>query len=220
MNFTYKAKTPHTITVRVGEMLDDKGNVNRTPPNKSNIRYQEIKVNVKPSQTEYQIKVQEDERNTRANKAVPLPKGFPPLVPFRYAEVEGVKAVMVAKDFTQLAYHTYWDEQASSFKSDNDILNQVWDLSKYSIKATTFNGLYVDGDRERIPYEADAYLNQLSHYTTDREFAMARRTIGVFYENPTWPTEWQQHVPLLIYADYMYTGNTELISTLLRSFKT
>ncbi len=211
MNFTYNAKTPHTVTVRVGEMVDDKGNVNRTPPKFSNIRYQELKVDVKPGQTEYQIKVQTDERNTRPNKAIPLPDGFPPLVPFRYAEIEGFEGELNAENFTQLAYHTYWDEEASSFKSNNKILDQVWDLCKYSIKATTFNGLYVDGDRERIPYEADAYLNQLSHYTTDREFAMARRTIEYFMQHPTWPTEWQQHVPLLIYADYMYTGNTELV---------
>ena len=211
MNFTYHAKTPHTLTVRVGEMLDDNGNVNRTVPEKSNIRYQEIKVDVKPGKTDYQIQVQTDERNTRPNQAIPLPDGFPPLVPFRYAEIEGFQGALEANSFTQLAFHTYWDEKASSFKSDNNILNQVWDLSKYSIKATTFNGLYVDGDRERIPYEADAYLNQLSHYTTDREYAMARRTIEYFMKNPTWPTEWQQHVPLLIYADYLYTGNTELI---------
>jgi len=211
MNFKYVAKTPHTVTVRVGEMLDDNGNVNRVVPKKSNIRYQELKVDVKPGKTQYQIQVQSDERNTRANKAVPLPNGFPTLVPYRYAEIEGFQGNLKAEDFTQLAFHSYWDEEASSFKSDNDILNQVWDLSKYSIKATTFNGLYVDGDRERIPYEADAYLNQLSHYTTDREYAMARRTIEYFMKNPTWPTEWQQHVPLLIYADYMYTGNTELI---------
>lgn len=211
MDFNYTAKTPHTLTVRIGEMANDDGSVNRTPPIKSNIRYQEIKVDVKPGQIKYQIKIHEDERNTRANKAVPLPDGFPPLVPFRYAEVEGAKNDLKAENFTQLAYHTYWDEEASSFESNNDILNQVWDLCKYSIKATTFNGLYVDGDRERIPYEADAYLNQLSHYTTDREYAMARRTIEYFMKNPTWPTEWQQHVPLLIYADYMYTGNTELV---------
>ncbi|PQJ76562.1 sulfatase-like hydrolase/transferase [Polaribacter glomeratus] len=219
INFTYNAKTPHTLTFRVGEMLDDKGNVNRSPPEKSTIRYQEIKVDVKPGQKEYQILVQTDERNTKINKAIPLPKGFPPLVPFRYAEVEGNQETITANNFTQLAYHTFWDEKASSFESNNDILNQVWDLSKYSIKATTFNGLYVDGDRERIPYEADAYLNQLSHYTTDREYAMARRTIEYFMKNPTWPTEWQQHVALLIYADYMYTGNTELIARYYEALK-
>ncbi len=211
MNFSYEAKTPHTLTIRVGEMVNDKGNVNRTPPAKSNIRYQELKVDVKPGQTQYQIEVQKNERNTRPNQAVPLPDGFPPLVPFRYAEVEGAQEPISAEDFEQLAFHTFWDEEASDFASNNDILNQVWDLCKYSIKATTFNGLYVDGDRERIPYEADAYLNQLSHYTTDREFAMARRTIEYFMKNPTWPTEWQQHVALLIHADFMYTGNTELI---------
>jgi len=211
MDFEYVAKTPHTLTIRIGEMVDDNGNVNRTPPAKSNIRYQELKVDVKPGQTKYQIEVQKNERNTRANKAIPLPDGFPPLVPFRYAEIEGAQESILADNIEQLAFHTYWDEEASSFESDDDILNQVWDMCKYSIKATTFNGLYVDGDRERIPYEADAYLNQLSHYTTDREFAMARRTIEYFMKNPTWPTEWQQHVALLIYADYMYTGNTELI---------
>ncbi len=219
MDFTYDAKTPHTLTIRVGEMVNEDGNVNRTPPAKSNIRYQEIKVDVKPGQTKYQIEVQKNERNTRANQAIPLPDGFPPLVPFRYAEIEGAQETLTAEDVEQLAFHTYWDESASSFESDNDILNQVWDLCKYSIKATTFNGLYVDGDRERIPYEADAYLNQLSHYTTDREFAIGRRTIEYFMKNPTWPTEWQQHVPLLIHADYMYTGNTELIERYYEALK-
>lgn len=211
IDFNYNAKKPHTLTFRIGEMVDEEGNVNRTPPAKSNIRYQEIQVAVKPGKTKYQIEVQKNERNTRPNQAIPLPKGFPSLVPFRYAEVEGAQETVSKEDFQQLAFHTYWDEEASSFESDDDILNQVWDLCKYTIKATTFNGLYVDGDRERIPYEADAYLNQLSHYTTDREFAIARRTIEYFMKNPTWPTEWQQHVPLLIHADYMYTGNTELI---------
>ncbi len=211
MDFTYNAKIPHTLTIRIGEMINEQGNVNRTPPVKSNIRYQELKVDVKPGQTKYQIEVQKNERNTRANQAIPLPDGFPPLVPFRYAEIEGAQETLTAENVQLLAFHTYWDDSASSFESDNDILNQVWDLCKYSIKVTTFNGLYVDGDRERIPYEADAYLNQLSHYTTDREFAIGRRTIEYFMKNPTWPTEWQQHVPLLIHADYMYTGNTELI---------
>ena len=213
IDFNYEAKEPHTLTVRIGEMLDDNGNVNRTPPAKSNIRYQEIKFDVTPEKTNYQIKINPvpDKRMKGPSKAIPLQKGWPVLQPFRYAEVEGAKTDLKGDDFEQLRYTSYWDDNASSFSSNNNILNQVWDFCKYSIKATTFAGLYVDGDRERIPYEADAYLNQLSHYTTDREFAIARRTIEYFMEHPTWPTEWQQHVALLIYADYMYTGNTELI---------
>ncbi len=218
LDFNYKGMTPHTLNIRIGEQLEGE-NINRKPPEKSHIRYQEIKVKVRPEQSKYQLQILPDKRNTLADKAIPLPKGFPVLMPFRYAEVEGAQYPLNANDFRQLRHRTYWDDHASSFKSDNDILNQVWDFCKYSIKATTFNGLYVDGDRERIPYEADAYLNQLSHYTTDREYAIARRTIEYFMENPTWPTEWQQHVALMIYADYMYTGNTELIETYYEDLK-
>lgn len=210
INFTYNAKTNHTLTFRIGEQLDGQS-INRKPAEKSHIRYQEIEVPVKVSQTEYQLPVKADKRNTLPGKALPLPEGFPVLMPFRYAEVEGAQETLTSENFMQLAYYSYWEDDTSSFESSNDILNQVWELCKYSIKATTFNGLYVDGDRERIPYEADAYLNQLSHYTTDREYAIARQTIEYFMENPTWPTEWQQHVALMFYADYMYTGNTELI---------
>ncbi|RTE53892.1 DUF4976 domain-containing protein [Arenibacter aquaticus] len=210
LNFTYNAKTAHTLTVRIGEQLEGE-KINRTPFKRSHIRYQEIKVAVTPEQTQYQLQIKPNKRNTLPGKALPLPEGFPVLMPFRYAEIEGSQEPLIAENFTQLAHHSYWEEDASSFKSSDDILNQVWDLCKYSIKATTFNGLYVDGDRERIPYEADAYLNQLSHYTTDREYAIARQTIEYFMEHPTWPTEWQQHVALMFYADYMYTGNTELI---------
>lgn len=221
IDFNYEAKEPHTLTVRIGEMLDDNGNVNRTPPAKSNIRFQEIKVDVTPEKTNYQIKISPvpDKRMKGPSKAIPLKKGWPVLQPFRYAEVEGAKTALKGDDFEQLRYTSYWDDNASSFSSNNNVLNQVWDFCKYSIKATTFAGLYVDGDRERIPYEADAYLNQLSHYTTDREFAIGRRTIEYFMEHPTWPTEWQQHVALLIYADYMYTGNTELIERYYEALK-
>lgn len=211
IEFIYKANKPHVITIRIGEELDGE-NINRKPFEKSHIRFQEVKMRVNPRQTKYQLKIVPDKRNTLEGKAIPLPEGFPVLMPFRYAEIEGVQGFIKADDFEQLRYRTYWEEDTSYFNSDNQILNQVWDLCKYSIKATTFNGLYVDGDRERIPYEADAYLNQLSHYATDREYAMARRTIEYLMEHPTWPTEWQQHMALMIYADYMYTGNTELIS--------
>lgn len=211
INFNYTAKKPHVLTVRIGEQLEGE-NINRNPHPKSHIRYQEIKVEVKPGKTKYQLMIAPDKRNTLPNKAIALPKGFPVLMPLRYVEIEGALSPMTAENIEQLRHRSYWEDDTSKFISDNEILNQVWDLCKYSIKATTFNGLYVDGDRERIPYEADAYLNQLSHYTTDREYAMARRTIEYFMEHPTWPTEWQQHVALLLHADYMYTGNTELIA--------
>ncbi|MEM9849039.1 MAG: sulfatase-like hydrolase/transferase, partial [Bacteroidota bacterium] len=208
MEFDYTAKKPHTLTIHVGEKLQD-GKIDREPG--GHIRYQELQVAVKKGTHTYQLPVKVDKRNTLPNKAVQLPEDFPVLVPFRYVEIYNAAGKLEPKNFRQLAFFNYWENDQSSFSSSNDILDQVWDLCKYSIKATTFAGLYVDGDRERIPYEADAYLNQLSHYTTDQEYAIARSTIEYFMEYPTWPTEWQLHVALMVHADYMYTGNTELI---------
>jgi len=208
LEFQYNTTENDTLVVHIGEELVD-GKINRNP--KGTIRYQEIKVPVNPNKQDYVLSIKPDKRNTKP-VAIQLSNSFPVLMPFRYAEIENFKQDFSVDDFSQLAYHSYWEEEASYFNSSDTILNKVWDLCKYSIKATTFAGLYVDGDRERIPYEADAYLNQLSHYTTDREYAMARQTIEYFMKHPTWPTEWQLHVALMFHADYMYTGNTELIA--------
>ena len=207
LELAYRTKKKGTLTVRLGEKLLE-GRLDRNPG--GTISYQEVELDVVPEKQIYQIELVPDQRNTLPGKAIALPDSFPVLMPFRYVEVEGVKDLS-AGDLTQLAYFNYFDESTSSFSSSNDILDQVWDLCKYSMKATTFCGYYVDGERERIPYEADAYLNQLSHYSVDNEYAMARKTIEYFMQKPTWPTEWQLHVALMFYQDYMYTGNTELI---------
>lgn len=207
LTLQYTAKKRDTLTIHLGEQLEQ-GRIQRNPG--GTIRYQKIRLPVEPNTTKYSLAIKPDRRNT-GPRAVPLPDSFPVLIPFRYCEIENAAEPIHADALTQLAYFSYWENDQSYFHSSDTILNQIWDLCKYSIKATTFAGLYVDGERERIPYEADAYLNQLSHYCTDREYSNARQTIEYFMHHPTWPTEWQLHVALMFYADYQYTGNTELI---------
>lgn len=206
LEINYSAKTAETLTIRLGEKLAN-GKIDKNPG--GTIRFTELKLNVTPNKTKHQIELVPDERNTKS-VAVALPDSFPVITPFRYVEIEGAKNLQKS-DLTQISYFNYFDNKTSSFTSSDSILNQVWELCKYSQKATSFAGYYVDGDRERIPYEADAYLNQLSHYSVDNEYAIARKTIEYFMDFPTWPTEWQLHVALLFYQDYMFTGNTELI---------
>ena len=206
LEINYSTQKPKTLTIHLGEKLLN-GKIDREPG--GTIRYQKVQLEVSPEKKNYQIELKPDKRNTN-EMAVALPDSFPVIMPFRYAEIEGAQSLTL-ENVTQVAYFTYFEEESSSFNSSDTILNQVWEMCKYSQKATSFAGYYVDGDRERIPYEADAYLNQLSHYSVDNEYAIARRTIEYFMEKPTWPTEWQLHVALLFYQDYMYTGNTELI---------
>jgi len=63
-----------------------------------------------------------------------------------------------------------------------------------------------------MPYEADAYIQQLGHYAVDREFTAARYTILFLLSHAAWPTEWQMHTVKMAYEHYLHTGDTELIA--------
>ena len=208
LELNYQATKAGTLIIRLGEKLLD-GKIDRNPG--GTIRFSEVKLNVSPKQRSYTLKLVPDKRNTLQDKAVQLPDSFGVVTPFRYCEIENAKHEISANDLIQRAYFSYFDYSQSNFTCSDTILNQVWALCKYSMKATSFTGLYIDGDRERIPYEADAYINQLGHYNVDREYAMARQTIEWFMKKPTWPTEWILQTAMLMMQDYMYTGDTELL---------
>ncbi|WP_309399250.1 alpha-L-rhamnosidase C-terminal domain-containing protein [Cerasicoccus maritimus] len=186
--------------VHLGEKLDAEGRVDRNPP--GCIRYCCIELDV--SEAGERLVIPPDQRNTGPG-AVKMPPEIGEVFPFRYVEVEA------GPDFdpqcvTQLAAHYPFDDDASHFECSDSGLNAVWNICKYTIKATTFCGVYVDGDRERIPYEGDAYINQLGHYCTDQEYAMPRYSHEYLLQQPTWPTEWQYHSVMMAWEDFCYTG--------------
>ena len=134
------------------------------------------------------------------------PPNMREIMPFRYVELHGLERLPDAGEIVRITRHTEFDDDASYFSSDNRTLNDVWELCKYSIKVTTFLGLYVDGDRERKPYEGDTYINQLSHYGVEDHYLTGRLTHEHLLEYPTWPMEWRQHSVLMAWVDYLYSG--------------
>lgn len=203
------------ISVLLGEKSVGGTHVDTQPG--GHIRFAAYSMPVKAGYGTYNVELRPDKRNTRAHpvdsaaQPILLPDSIGVVFPFRYCEITGLKGGVDAENTKQLSVHYPFDESASMFHSSDSVLNAVWDLCKYSIKATSFCGYYVDGDRERIPYEADALLNQLSHYCVDREYGMARQTMEYLMQNPTWPTEWQLSMVFMFWYDYLYTGDKELL---------
>ncbi len=197
-----------TLIVHLGEKLSEAGKIDRTPG--GTIRYQKVKLAVKKGRSLYQTILAADKRNT-TGAAVLLPDSLGIVTPFRYCEIENCNIDIKAENINQKALWYFFDDKASSFTCSDTILNKVWEICKYSMKVTSFAGIYVDGDRERIPYEADAYINQLGHYYTDREYSIARMTNEYFIDHPTWPTEWILQTVPMFYNDYMFTGNPESV---------
>lgn len=211
-----------TLTVRFGEKLLDH-QIDRNPP--GTIRYAEVSADSSVDEP-LRVSPTADARNAGAafhGQAPPVmtPPEWGVVLPFRWVEIEGLPAVVAADRIVRrAAFPVDWDDAAAAFECSDETLNRVWDLCRYSIKATAFAGVYVDGDRERIPYEADAYLNQLSHYYAEGDIGIARRTIDWLIDNPTWPTEWQPHLVFMAYADWMQTGDAEWLKTRYAALKT
>ncbi len=204
-----------TVTIHLGEAVQNDGHVNRHPG--GTIRYAQYHLPLMKGTHTYHLKIRPDGRNTdvRANESSVKPILMPDYVgevyPFRYCEIENYRPDITFQDVIRPSVHYWFDDGTSSFVSSDTILNKVWDLCKYTIRATSFAGVYVDGDRERIPYEADALINQLGHYGVDHEYSMARYSVDYLIDYPTWPTEWILQSVLMVWYEYLYTGDIQLV---------
>ncbi|MDO6446963.1 alpha-L-rhamnosidase C-terminal domain-containing protein [Colwellia sp. 1_MG-2023] len=193
-----------------GERGSDLG-IMRDLAKKSSVRFYTVPLNINAKSDVYRVQPPKNKLNTKSNKAIAIPGRFGRIAPFRYIEIEAKGLTLSDISAIQIAVHYPFNDYASFFHSSDETLNAIWALSKYSMKATSFAGVYVDGDRERIPYEADAYINQLSHYLVDDEYSIARHSHEYLLTNPTWPTEWKQHSIMMAWTDWMYTGDLESI---------
>jgi hypothetical protein len=142
---------------------------------------------------------------------VTMPEHTGEVAPFRYAELENLPPGIGAEQLVQEVWHVPYDPDAAAFTSSDAVLDEVWELCRHSIVATSFAGLYVDGDRERRPYEADALINALGHYAIDAHYETARHTWRFLLEHPTWPTEWILQAPLLAWYDLLWSGETTAV---------
>jgi alpha-L-rhamnosidase len=215
------AKLDGSLSVHFGEDFKN-GRINRQPL--GTVRYAMVETRLN-SADKIIVAPPADQRNTQNDRpntppAVRTPAEWGVVLPFRWVEIEGWPGELLPESIVRKsAFATTWDDAAASFQCSDGMLNRIWELCRYSIKATTFAGVYVDGDRERIPYEADAYLNQLSHYYTDRDTGMARDTFDHLMKYPTWPTEWSFHMIFMAHADYMQTGDTKWLAGRYESLK-
>jgi len=168
----------------------------------------------------YRVPFTADARNTTGEAAALPPETGGIIMPFRYVEVEECPFPVTANAIRQVVAAYPFDNDAAAFASNHRALDRVYSFCKHSIKATTYAGLYVDSDRDRIPREVSAYINQLGHYALDREFTLARYSHEYLMANPTGPTEWQQHAVMMAWTDWMYTGNTQSLARCYADLKT
>lgn len=138
---------------------------------------------------------------------------------FRYVELIGLDEVTkktVIQDLNTIngwAVYQKFDEEDSYFESSGVdealLLNLLYELSKYTIKATN-QDVFVDSQaRERAPYEGDLLVNSNTSYSVRCNYSLARHSNEWLIDNPTWPNDYSLFSVEMAYWDYMYTGNSD-----------
>ena len=197
------------IQASFGEMADGFA-VNAHPPAHSSIRYTNIVFTLQDGNLVYPVRPPVYPAYN-IQRTINPPPSLGAVTPFRYFELTNFPGKLTTNDVVQERLLDDFNTEAASFDSSSPALNQVWDLCRTSMQIFTFDGIFVDGDRERTPYEADSYIHQLSLYAVDREFVMTRCSFEYLLLHPTWPTEWKFHMIFIAWADYLQTGNTDLL---------
>ena len=142
----------------------------------------------------------------------PTPVGrFGTVMPFRWLEVVDAPFEVNAANVRQVPIHYPYDMGEERFECDSPELVRVHDFCKHTILATTFTGKFVDGDRERLPYEADSYITQLGTYAMTSDDTLVRAMADYLATHTTWPTEWKQFFISIVHADWMHSGRTDLV---------
>ena len=205
--------------VRLGELLKPDGSVNMKPG--ATIRAARV-TGVVEADGVLRVPLVADRRNTnggREGAAILIPPEHGVIMPFRYVEVMQAPFTVTKDTVRMVAVNYPIDLTESSFSCSDERLNRIYDLCKHTILVSSFAGIYVDGDRERIPYEADAYINQLSDYAVHSDYSLARASHAYLMKHPTWPTEWKQHSILMAWADWMWTGDRQSLARCYESLK-
>ncbi len=191
------------VVVHLGERALPGNTVNRTPG--GTVGYQRVEFTTRPGTHTYLLDIPRKGKNQPHTQL--LPAAMPEVCPFRYAEIERAPSRVAAADVRQHALLYPFTDGASAFVSSSRELDAVYELCKHTLRVAPFMAMYVDGTRERMPYEADAHIAQLSHYALDRDYAAARYTWEFLLYHASWPTEWSQHLVLMAWADYEQTGD-------------
>jgi len=116
------------------------------------------------------------------------------------------------KDFVLSAWKVNYkyDEADTSFTSSDELLNKIWELSRYTLEAASLDTYTDSNTRERRPYEADGIIAATSRLLIQRDFLWGRHSHAWVINDPTWPVEWKQLSPFLGWQDYMATGQADL----------
>ena len=143
---------------------------------------------------------------------------------FRYVQVQ--KDASIQYDSISMLYEYLPLEYRGAFKSSDKLLNNIWDVSAYTMHLTS-REFFIDGiKRDRWVWSGDAYQSYLMNYYLFFDSPSVERTLSALRgKEPV-----TAHVNTImdyslywfvgIYDYYLYTGDTKFVETFYPRMKT
>ena len=147
---------------------------------------------------------------------------------FKTLRLSGITGNPVSEDFRAIVAHTR-AEVAGSFECSNALLNDIFEMSERSARQNVQQGIIsVDANREQSPWTADSHnigigllYNHRNTLILDkilRDYAGEQMPDGRFWACSPTPIyeipEWSMHWPLMLWQQYLFTGDTRLLTDL------
>lgn len=126
---------------------------------------------------------------------------------FRYIQIKNSPAAIAASQITGLTIRQAFDDSQSSFSSSNQMLNDIYEMTKYTVKTAAQNQ-YVDSQsRERKSYEGDVLVQMMSSFSFLDDYSLPRHSLDYVVNNSTWPAEYQLYAITAAWQEYLYSGD-------------
>lgn len=147
---------------------------------------------------------------------------------FKTLRMTGITGTPTAADFRAIVAHTKADV-AGSFTCSSPLLNDIFEMSERSARQNVQQGIIsVDANREQSPWTADSHnigigllYNHRNTLILDkvlRDYAGEQMPDGRFWACSPTPIyeipEWSMHWPLMLWEQYLFTGDRKLLTDL------
>ncbi|MBQ2743666.1 MAG: family 78 glycoside hydrolase catalytic domain, partial [Oscillospiraceae bacterium] len=149
---------------------------------------------------------------------------------FRYAEILTDKDNLDAKSIDMFVRHHRFDKKLSSFKSNNELLNRIWDICTQALMVSV-QETYVDcPTREKGQYLGDFIVTGVAHMYLTGDSAMYRKALFDFANScricpgmmAVAPGAWMQEIadysllyPYAVLKYFQYTNDCKTAEELL-----
>jgi alpha-L-rhamnosidase len=147
---------------------------------------------------------------------------------FKTLRLSGITGNPTSADFRAIVAHTAADV-AGSFACSSPLLNDIFEIAERSARQNIQQGIVsVDANREQSPWSADSHnigigllYNHRHTLILDkvlRDYAGEQMPDGRFWACSPTPIyeipEWSMHWPMMLWQQYLFTGDTKLLTDL------